>query len=168
MFYLTSQNMIHCYWSARKLGRRLENKHATWAPPPFSVSDLTLPPKSWLIHGSGTRWTALFPPKLAFCTSFVHTGWNWIPKSSNLGDAFTSSWCSSGTEGSVTDTHVHYFLFDLILDEPEVGYDFNKKQCQRGEEGFVEMHEEISSPQDVREISHGSSEIGSNSVHLSN
>lgn len=59
-------------------------------------------------------------------------------KAPTLVIAFNSSWCSSGTEGSVTDTHVHYFLFDLILDEPEVGYDFNKKQCQRGEEGVVE------------------------------
>lgn len=89
-------------------------------------------------------------------------------KAPTLVVAFKSSWCSSGTEGSVTDTHVHYFLFDLILDEPEVGYDFNKKQCQRGEEGVVEMHEEIPSPQDVRRISHGSSKIGSDSVHLSN
>lgn len=89
-------------------------------------------------------------------------------KSPALVIAFNSSWCSSGTEGSVTDTHVHYFLFDLILDEPEVGYDFNKKQCQGGEERVVEMNEEISSPQDIRRISHVSSEIGSNSVHLFN
>ena len=56
--------------------------------------------------------------------------------------AFNSSSYSSGAEGSITDTHVHYFLFDLILDEPEMGYDFNEEQCQRDEERVVEMHEE--------------------------
>lgn len=56
--------------------------------------------------------------------------------------AFNSSSYSSGAEGSVTDTHVHCFLFDLILGEPEMGYYFNEKQCQRGEERVVEMHNE--------------------------
>lgn len=89
-------------------------------------------------------------------------------KAPTLVIAFNSSWCSSGSEGSATDTHVHYFLFDLILDEPELEYDFNTKQCHRGEGGVVEMLEEISSPEDARRISHGSSKIGSNLVHLSN
>lgn len=42
-------------------------------------------------------------------------------KAPTLVIAFNCSWCSSGTEGSVTDTHVHYFLFDLILDEQKWG-----------------------------------------------
>ena len=66
----------------------------------------------------------------------------WSQKAATLVIAFNSSSYSSGTVGSVTDTHVHYFLFDLILDEPEMGYDFNEKQCQRGEERVVEMHKE--------------------------
>lgn len=53
-------------------------------------------------------------------------------KAPTLVIAFNSSSYSSGTEGSITDTHVHYFLFDLILDEPEMGYDFNEKQMPEG------------------------------------
>lgn len=84
--------------------------------------------------------------------------------------AFNSSSYSSGAEGSITDTHVHYFLFDLILDEPEMGYDFNEEQCQRGEELLrcIMKNNVVSSPQYIRRISHGSSKIGSDSVHLSN
>lgn len=63
-------------------------------------------------------------------------------KAPTLVIAFNSNSYSSGTEGSITDTHVHYFLFDLISDEPEMEYDFNEKQCQRGEERVVEVHKE--------------------------
>lgn len=136
-FYLISQNMIHCYWSARKLGRRLKNKWATLpGPPPLcAVSDLTL-----------------YHPNPAFFMGLALTEQGGIgsQKAPTLVIAFNSSWCSSGSEGSVTDTHVRYFLFDLILDELELEYDFNTKQCHRGEEGVVEMQEEVSSPRDVR------------------
>lgn len=56
--------------------------------------------------------------------------------------AFTSSSCSSGAEGSMRDTRVNYSLCDFVLDEPETGYDFHGKQCQRGKGGVVEMHKE--------------------------
>lgn len=79
---------------------------------------------------------------MSCCTSDARAEGDLFLKSSALLVAFDSSSCSSGTEGSITGTHVHYFLFDLISDEPEIGYEFNEKQCRRDKERVVEMHEE--------------------------
>lgn len=170
-FCLTSQNMIHCYWSAWKFDRSWKtNEQLCLDPHPMYCLRLdSLPPKSWLLHGSGTHWIRWFPLELAFCMSSAHTGWNWIPKSSILGDCFLTPavllrhWrvCYRHT----CSLFPVWFNFRWTW---ALGYDFNKKQCQRGEGGAVEVYKEISSPQDVRRISHGSSKIGSNSVHLSN
>lgn len=79
---------------------------------------------------------------MSCCTSDARAEGDLFLKSSALLVAFDSSSCSSGTEGSITGTHVHYFLFDLISDEPEIGYEFNEKQRRRDKERVVEMHEE--------------------------
>lgn len=79
---------------------------------------------------------------MSCCTSDARAEGGLFLKSSALLVAFDSSSCSSGTEGSITGTHVHYFLFDLISDEPEIGYEFNEKQRRRDKERVVEMHEE--------------------------
>lgn len=81
-------------------------------------------------------------PNQTFCPSDAQAEGIWSQQAPALLIVFNSSSYSSGAEGSITDTHVHYFLFDLISDEAEIGYDSNEEQCQRGKEGIVEMHEE--------------------------
>lgn len=79
---------------------------------------------------------------MSCCASDAQAEGRLIPKSSALLVAFDSSSYSSGIEGSITGIHVHYFLFDLISDESEIGYEFNEKQRRRDKERVVEMDEE--------------------------